>query len=389
MKKHFARGLAVLTVLVMALGVFAGCGQTYDKDTTAAVFEKTPISADEAKLYVYATQSDIEENNLFLIMYSFNGSFEDFWAYAPDGAVPYSELGKDSAIMRMLETKTLNAYAKDNNITLTAEDEEKLEAAFDSFKEKHERAIAKAGSSDEMIKTYLRENAIANRSYLEIISTVDKTFTDEENEQNRRKLGEAISVYARPSYQESDEEDAETIEVSEEDQAKRREEVVNEVMTRLKAGEEPSDIVAFYQENAKDVNVSYLGEQTASSSDAIEEGEEYDFYAQFLWEMKTDEYRIDEITSTSGLITAYALHCINDDDAEARKTAEENMIAQREDTLFRETYAELVKKHKKYHIYDTVVDNIRIQEPLHDSIDMGGSTEEETSEEEAEEAEEE
>ena len=389
MKKHFARGLAVLTVLVMALGVFAGCGQTYDKDTTAAVFEKTPISADEAKLYVYATQSDIEENNLFLIMYSFNGSFEDFWAYAPDGAVPYSELGKDSAIMRMLETKTLNAYAKDNNITLTAEDEEKLEAAFDSFKEKHERAIAKAGSSDEMIKTFLRENAIANRSYLEIISTVDKTFTDEENEQNRRKLGEAISVYARPSYQESDEEDAETIEVSEEDQAKRREEVVNEVMTRLKAGEEPSDIVAFYQENAKDVNVSYLGEQTASSSDAIEEGEEYDFYAQFLWEMKTDEYRIDEITSTSGLITAYALHCINDDDAEARKTAEENMIAQREDTLFRETYAELVKKHKKYHIYDTVVDNIRIQEPLHDSIDMGGSTEEEASEEEAEEAEEE
>ena len=389
MKKHFARGLAVLTVLVMALGVFAGCGQTYDKDTTAAVFEKTPISADEAKLYVYATQSDIEENNLFIIMYSFNGSFEDFWAYTPEGTATYAELGKDSAIMRMIETKTLNAYAKDKEIVLSAEDEKKLEAAFDSFKEKHERAIARAGSSDELIKTFLRENAIANKAYLDIISTVDRSFNDEENELNRRKTGEAISVYARPSYQESDEEDAETIEVSEEDQAKRREEVVNEVMARLEAGEDPSEIAAFYQENVKDVNVSYLGSQSVSSEDAVEEGADYDFYGQFLWEMKTDEYRIGEITTVSGMTTAYALHCTNDDDAEARKTAEENMISEREDALFRETYATLVEKHKKYHIYDTVVDNIRIQEPLHDPIDMGGSTEEETSEEEAEEAEEE
>ena len=68
MKKHFTGFLALLTALLLAVPVFAGCGSAQVPADTAVVFEGEVIPEDVAKLYVYTTQLDVEKENEWMVM---------------------------------------------------------------------------------------------------------------------------------------------------------------------------------------------------------------------------------------------------------------------------------------------------------------------------------
>ena len=364
MKKHFTGFLALLTALLLAVPVFAGCGSAQVPADTAVVFEGEVIPEDVAKLYVYTTQLDVEKENEWMVMLYY-GDYEKFWA-AEFGDGTYAEQGRRLGISRLIQTKTLLSYAKQKKITLEDADEAKLVATYEKFKEDHSASIKKAGVSDELVRQFLRDNALANKAFLSIVSSIDTSFSDEDNTKNRRKSGEGISVYAKASYKESDEEDAKTIEVSEEDQEKARKEAMEDIFARMKAGEDLSDIVTDYRDNRKDLTVGNLGSISASPENARQEdATDYTSYSQRFWEMSSDEYASFEITNSAELVNGYLLHCINDDDPELRKQAEAEMLELRKQDTFTAFYPGLAKKHGKYHVYETITDNIKIEEPLY------------------------
>lgn len=365
MKKHFTGFLAVLTALLLAVPVFAGCGDAQVPADTAVVFEGEAISADEARLYVYTTQLDVEIENEWMVMLYY-GDYESFWA-AEFGENTYAQEGQRLGISRIIQTRTLLSYAKQKKITLDDADEAKLVATYEKFKEDHSTAIKKANVSDELVRKFLRDNALANKVFNSIASGIDTSFSEEENAKNRRKSGEGITVYAKSSYTESEDEDAKTIEVSEEDQEKARKEAMEDIFARLKAGEDVNDIVNDYRDNRRDLTVGNLGTISASSENERQEDTDYTSYLQRFWEMSSDEYESFEITNSAELVNGYLLHCINDDDPELRKQAEEGMLELRKQDAFTAFYPELVKKHGKYHVYETITDNIRIEEPLYGS----------------------
>ena len=374
MKKHFSGLLAVLIAVLMMGMAFTGCVEANVTSDTAMVFMDESVNADEARLYVYTTQLDIEKQNEWMVMLYY-GDYETFWKTASSEGMTYAQLGHETAISRMVQTKTLVAYANDNNITLSSDEEGRAITSGAEYKTENGPVIDKAQPSDALLTKFFKENALANKAYLQIVSGISTSFSDEENAANQRKSGEGVSIYAKGSYTASDEEGAESIEVSEEDQKKNREEAIADILSRVEAGEAIADIVADYKENHREMTIGNLGEISADPSNQIAEGANYTSYSQYLWEMKTDEKRSCEVTGeSSGVTTGYVLHCIDEDDAELRKAAEEEVLNERRMTMFQEEYPKIVKKYSKYHVYNTVTDNIRIEEPLYGS-DIAAPTE--------------
>ena len=59
----------------------------------------------------------------------------------------------------------------------------------------------------------------------------------------------------------------------------------------------------------------------------VEEGAELENYLQKMWTMKTGDLEKFEITNSSGKKVDYILRCLNDDDPDLRKKAEEEAEA--------------------------------------------------------------
>ena len=366
--KNYFKKIAALLLAALLLAGLSACVESGDGNDsqTAVSFQGEKISAEEAKLYVYTTQYDTEKlSEVMIAMYY--GSYESFWGLGY-GEKTYADYAVDNAIARLLQTKILVKKAKADGVSLDAEDEQKIQEALTSFREEYHKVIEKAGASDALTESFIRENALANKEYLELTKNIDTTFDDAAM---RRVSGEGLSVYAKDSYTEKTDEDdedseGETIDIPEAEQDANREAAVMYFMDGFLEEIPVQDMIDDY-EDAKFVTMVNVTPISASPENAVEEGKEMENYLQKMWTMKTGDLEKFEITNSSGKKVDYILHCLNDDDPELRKQAEEEELASRRKTKFEEEYAKLAKKYKRYHVYEKVVGNIKITEPLYES----------------------
>ena len=475
--KHLGKkAVALVLSVLIAMLCLAGCNVQLDSlDDVVAVFGSNSVKTDEAKLYVYHSQFETEESNQFVAYYYF-GNYDGFWKYQDmwDGNLY-------TAMQKLYQTKLLVQIAKQEGMTLTEEELARVDAAVVRTKAEHGRVMDYSGATEEDLRAFYEENALANKFRAKLQEGIDTTFEEDEM---RRKSVEGLSIIAKttvpaettPSADEEapeDEEettaaaeedttaaDVETEEVSgedvteeetteaeeetteaeedtteadevtteaeedtteadevtteaeedtteadevtteaeedttaaeeeateegeteetttatpysEEEQEENRKKAEEEILELLKNDTPIADIVEIYQ-NSKTVNVTSLGSLTITPDDAREdETKEYSAYKELAWDLKTGEIDSVTIQGTSGSGVSYVLHCLNDDDPDLRKEAEEKELATRREHMFQAKYAEYVKANKRFHVYEEKLVNIKYQGPVMTSISITG-----------------
>lgn len=187
--KLVRRILAFALALLLLAAPVMGCEQyqqeSNDSNTVAVIIEGEKVMMDEAKLYTYAAQYKLEDDYVFYILYYYGG-YDSFWKQDWTEAL-------NEGMAELYQTKVLCNYAKANNITLTAEETAKIDDAINEYKGEANAAIIYSGASEELVKKYFTENALANKVYCELIKSVDTNFDKAEF---TRKNVEGLSIIA-------------------------------------------------------------------------------------------------------------------------------------------------------------------------------------------------
>lgn len=264
MKKTVA---VVLSALLLALG-FTGCQvqlENDDTDTVAAVFEDQKIYMNEAKLYVYTTQRQMEYSNQFMVLYYY-GSYQSFW----DANWAYN---LTQAMQEVYQTKLLVKLAEENGVALTADELAEVERQKEKFKTDAAKSIEYAGATDELVDLFLRENALAVKYYLKLVEDVDRNF-DEETFHRKSATGVSITAKStKPAPTEEEPTDEE--EAAPEEEAEEGEEEA-EAAEEVEAAEADNDAAEdeANEEAAEEENEAEAEDESEGDVEGDPEGED-------------------------------------------------------------------------------------------------------------------
>ncbi len=386
--KYMKKAAAViLSVLVLGL-TLAGCEISLnDTDQVAVVYGKEEIMLDEAKLYVYEAQRQVELENEFLIAYYYGG-FDTFW----EESWGYN---LTSAMQQLYQTKFLVDLAKQAGMTLTAEETERMEAGIERFKKEADVAIHLSGADESLVRKYVEENAIAVKYYLQMVEDVDTNF---DYETFRRKSLVGVTITAKTTIPTPTEEATEPVsgagsegtteapsstEAPETTEAptyseERRGLILRETLEAVKAmfdeGKTVAEVVDHFRDSLE-ANVSTLGSVEVAPSDGREDpNEAYKTYREIGWDMSTGEIRAEIVINSAGSEVGYVLLCEDDDSEEGRRKAEEDELVKRKAELFAKQYQELIRKSPEFHVYETKIANIRYKNAIIESALLTPST---------------
>ena len=359
MKMHFRKAAAFVLAAILSAGVFSGCSinlNPADSQNPAMVVCGEKVYLDEVKLYVYMSQYGVEERYHEMLLPSYE-TMEKFWI---DNN--YWQSTQFEGPGKIYQTKLLLKYAQKNGITLTADEKAAAQKAYQDYKAKAPKVFEYADNpSEETAQRVFEENALANKVYQNMIKDVDKTFNDDEM---LRKTFEGIYVLAsakKPVVKTETESSAEAPSESsqaaeegepytEEEQKEAREAALARVYNLLRIGKTLDEIVKTFEGDVT-VSVYKIDRRSISKTQAETSTSSYPYYA-LAWDMKTGDYKKEILETSSGTLIGYALHMLNDDDADARKTAEETELRNRENEAFKTAYADLLEKYSDMHVYE-------------------------------------
>ncbi len=364
MKRSFVKFSALVIALVLGLTCLTGCGLRAVNNTnenTVLVFEGEEISVEEAEFYIRIMQYETEVGSSTLIQMLY-GDLNKFWASDDGNGYTYANYAIDEAMSRLVQTKTLVKKAAADGITLTAEDNAKVDAAVDTFKETYADVLAKYTFDDAMIKKYISENAIAKKVYMAMVADVDTTM---DADAMKRKTFIGLSITGQKSVSADEEAGTEAKEYTEEEAEANRHAAMEDVLARMQAGESISDITTYYA-SVKEVAVSSFGTLTATPEDVPEKEGEFTSYRQKAWTMSNGEYATIDTQNSGGTTVSYVLYMQNDDDADARAEAEAEELATRKGELFQKKYESVKEKYDNYRVDDSVLSKIKITEAIYE-----------------------
>ena len=356
MKNRIIRSIAVILALVMTVSVLGAC-QNMNTGTSdekiAAVFEGEKITLTEAMLYAYMEQFEAEyESGDFINMYY--GDSITYWT-TDMGGITMEEYAKKYSVARMLQTRVLGKYAASEKITLTAEEQAHVDELVAEFPVKYASVLEVTGASEELYTRFMNENAIANKAYAQIISTID---TNLDPDAMLRKRVNGISLYASV-YKPRESEEEDLVKFTNDERAENLNEIYDKVLQDINDGMSYEDIVEKYKDEEA-VSVSSLNDFASKAEDAAAEGEEIKEYKQLAWTLEDGESSSLRLT-----YNAYFLTCVNGDDPEYRKSAEETEITSRKAAAFAEKIDELNKKYDGFHLYEDVFADVKYKTPLY------------------------
>lgn len=412
MKSYLGKALAFVLSLSLLAVSFAGCHkntETDDTNTVAAIFEGENIYMDEAKAYIYTTQYDNEVDYAFYIAYYYQGA-DKYWSSTESGVTLW-EVNLTQAMQRIYQTKVLCKAAEAKGMTLTEEQQKKVDDTIDKYMEQEKVGLEYAGADKEMVTKLLTENALANAYYEELIKNVSTGF--EEDETRRKKL-EGVYIVANDSTTEAVEAaektesaesaaESETAEGSEETEAATESKIVNysddekaqnvaeakeAIASRLQDGAAASDIVEEYKDNEK-VSVSALPDEFEPTYKDAVEGDTFESAEQLAWSLSTGEVGSAVFKDdATGEDATYVIYCSNDNDEDLSKTAEDNIMNDRRAELFAEEIQSLMRKYSEFHVFTEKVGTVEYKGKVYESNiyvegqETEAATEEETGSEE-------
>ncbi len=333
--KRIGKSIVILLLGAMLVcpALLTGCRKSVNGEPVAVIVEKEMIPLSEAELYFYDTQYEIELVNDSMTGVMFK-TIEDYWKITyKDG----STIGdcRASAMSTLVETKILCQQAEKDGISLTQEETDSLRIEVNRFMKEKKTVAEAAEASREVVEKYLRDTMLADKERDYLTRDIDQTFDEDVV---RRKRVSGLSAMAGT--------DANGNPLPVEEQKKLIDEAAADMLARYQAGEDKASICASYQDRT-DVQIYELGEQIeiVKPEDYDPDGP-FDSYEKLGWSMSTGEIRSSCFINKANNYVCFLFECLDDDDQELRKAAEDQIMTKRRDERFQEVYEELKDGYK-------------------------------------------
>ena len=355
MKHHMTRIAAVILTVALAIPALAGCMQV-NGDRVALVMDNEQYGRAEALLYFHYEQYDTEYNMYSLADALYNGLM-NYWQYSNGD---YSSIGmlRENAMQNMIQTKMLCKKAAQDGVELSSDEETLLTRTVNRFLREYTTVVTAAEANKETITAFVRENMLANKEYMHITDSIDKTYDEEAM---RRKRADGLTVMAKLVDGEArpQEEQKEIIEGA-----------LKEIELLLEKGETPESIKALFDDDEDaEFGVNVVGEGPIQKPENYEEGKDPESFEALVWGLKTGEHGTLCTLNASDNYSGYAARCLDDNDEKLKEEAIQTEMTSRRRAKFQEIYDELRASYKKIHVYTEVVDGFNVSETLYDGKD--------------------
>ncbi len=183
--KKLLRKLAPVAAAALLLGTAAGCGrtrvtlETYP-DTVVATLGDTKIYLDEAN---YMARS-----NQYMMEYSYTMYGMDpagMWQADLGTGTTYEAYSKQSVMAGIYQTYVLKAKAEELGLALSEDELKKVDESVSQIMESMDESVKEATNiTEERLKEFVTDNALAMKAYEEAIKDVDTEVSDEEAAQH-------------------------------------------------------------------------------------------------------------------------------------------------------------------------------------------------------------
>ena len=262
----------------------------------------------------------------------------------------YQDEAKENALTAILQTEILNEKAVADGITLTEEEQKKVEEGVTGLMQA-EPIVKACGLTEEIAKSIVTKNAMANKEYQAMVADIDTNI--DENEVLHKTM-EQISI--REKQEDSTETSTEATEQTDQQQvATVAAELGETIKAALEQGTTLDEIVEQY--NEKEFNgVTF----TVAKRDAFALGkDDSDIYTEQAMQMTQGQ-----VITSSGDGVVYVVRCTSERDEEGTNEAIEQELANRRAAMFEEKYAELKKSAKKFTVNEREWEKVVFSEPL-------------------------
>ncbi len=350
MRRTGKRGVALMVAAVLTAASMTGCTTQLSSDVIASYGEQT-IGRTEAEFYARYQQYSTE------YMYLMYGSDPTgLWQQTDQTtSKTYEDEAKERALAAVLQTEILNEKAIADGITLTEEEQKKVEEGVQQIMQA-EPVVEACGLTEEVAKSIVTKNAMANKQYQAMVADIDTNI--DENEVLHKTM-EQISI--REKQEQTTEASTETTELTEEE--KQHDQKVSEVVgglaeaikSALEQGATLDEIVETY--NEKESNGITV---TVAKRDAFALGkDDSDIYTEQAMAMTKNQ-----VITASGDGVTYIVRCTSEKDEEGTNQAIEQELNNRRSAMFEEKYEELKKSAKKFKVNDKEWEKVTFSEPL-------------------------
>lgn len=203
--------MALAAAFAMTLTAVCGCASNkkvseseYSK-TVGATYGKEKIYLDELFIYHRFAQKEMDETFDVYKDWGFlaaDVTREEFYGARLSGELTVLQTVKQSAVASLYQTRVLNDYAKENNITLSDDDVKKVEEEVKHFTTGDEAYLFEGTVvNEDLLRRFFTENAIANRVHEKLFEGYDPSV----NEVDYRVARGSYFVISKDKYEDTDE----------------------------------------------------------------------------------------------------------------------------------------------------------------------------------------
>ncbi|MCQ2500630.1 MAG: hypothetical protein MJ117_04695 [Lachnospiraceae bacterium] len=314
MKKFNTLAVCGVLSMSMAASVLTGCGdKAVDGTQTAMVIDGDEISLGMANYVLRTEQANTYAQMQGMLAY-FGGDGKSFWSLEGDDGVTYGEAFKDSTVDNLTSLVEIRKHAEEMGVSVSEEEEQKLQEAAKAFLEKNTEAMEKLGVSQENIQEALELQTLEIKIRPEVIANVDREVSDEE-------AAQTTVTYVRLAKPKDDEAALKT--------AKEQMEQVLEDVKNAKAGADLGEIGDTVNEDCYSAQYHFNQGVYDEENNVLETA-----VKDVLPGLKDGEVYDKVIEGDSYL---YVIRMDHNFDREKTDAQKETIIRERENTLYTET----------------------------------------------------
>lgn len=380
------RVLSLTMASALTVGLLGGCAKNISEKnyakTVVVEYNGYQIMLDEANFLARLSQYSYEE------AYYYYGGMKISWdTEYSDGTMQDSV--KTDVMTKLVQTALLCSAADEYGVSLSEDDEAKIQDQVDSFMdEAGTKMVNASGATEELVTRVYTHNALANKVYEAMIADVDTTAEPEdyraaaidylliaEPEEDTTDTSASADTTGETETETEEETTTEAVDLS------AYEDLAADLLARVQAGEAVSDLADEYADSE---------EFTVTSQSVTVAADDYaETFGPTAWALATGESTSCYVEGTGW----YVLYCENEMDADATQSEIDDEIASRKASLFSEKYEVLAEEAGDYTVDNRAWDNVTFDTAVYDydaadeAAEEATATDSETTEAETTEAE--